>query len=158
MGQKNENKFSVKFWGVRGTYPVSGKKTVRFGGNTPCVEVRAGKNLIVLDAGTVIIGLGEELINESQKNKKPVTAAILLSHLHRDHIQGFSFFKPAYIGNSQLYIFGPKLYYADLKEILSKTMTSPHFPIEFDEMKANNIFSNFARIVFPGFYPAFQLP
>jgi phosphoribosyl 1,2-cyclic phosphodiesterase len=119
--------FSVKFWGVRGSYPAPGKKTVHFGGNTSCVEVRAGKHIIILDAGTGIIPLGQQLARE-----KRLEATILLSHLHHDHTQGFPFFVPAYIPNARLHIFGP----TTSAETLD-TNQSPHtFPIGLQDMNA----------------------
>jgi phosphoribosyl 1,2-cyclic phosphodiesterase len=119
--------FSVRFWGVRGSYPAPGKNTIRFGGNTACVEVRAGKHIIILDAGTGIIPLGQELARTKQLN-----ATILLSHLHHDHTQGFPFFVPAYLPNARLHIFGP----ASAAEILDANQSPRMFPIGLSDMNA----------------------
>jgi phosphoribosyl 1,2-cyclic phosphodiesterase len=120
-------RFSVKFWGVRGSHPAPGKNTVRFGGNTSCVEVRAGQHTIILDAGTGIIPLGQELARERR-----LDAAILLSHLHHDHTQGFPFFIPAYIPNAQLHIFGP----TTAAETLDTNQSPRTFPIGLNDMNA----------------------
>ena len=78
----------IKFWGVRGSYPTPGAGTVRYGGNTSCVEIHAGDRIIVLDAGTGIIPLGHELAGSRISE-----VVLLFSHLHHDHIQGLPFFK-----------------------------------------------------------------
>lgn len=88
----------IKFWGVRGSVPVPGKDTIKFGGNTTCVEIRSSsEDLIIIDAGTGIRLLGIELI-KGDFGKGQGTAHILFTHTHWDHIQGFPFFMPAYIG------------------------------------------------------------
>ena len=93
----------VKFWGVRGSYPTPGAGTIKYGGNTSSVEVRAGEHTIILDVGTGIIPLGRELA----RSKRTGEILLLFSHLHHDHTQGFPFFVPAYIPNARLHIFGP---------------------------------------------------
>lgn len=93
----------VKFWGVRGSYPTPGVGTVKYGGNTACMEIRAGERSIILDAGTGIIPLGRELA----RTKRAHQVMLLFSHLHHDHTQGFPFFVPAYLPNANLHIFGP---------------------------------------------------
>jgi len=89
----------IKFWGVRGSVPVPGKDTLRFGGNTTCIEVRTSDGqLIIVDAGTGIRLLGIELM-KGDFGKGLGVAHILFTHSHWDHIQGFPFFVPAYIGS-----------------------------------------------------------
>lgn len=131
-----KNKFFLKFWGVRGSYPVSGKNKLKIGGNTPCVEVRVDELVIIIDAGTGIINLGNSLIEEQKITNKPIIATILLSHHHYDHIQGFPFFKPAYIGSTKLFIFGPKSPHSELEEIFSRMIAIPYLPFTFSEMKS----------------------
>src|SRR5689334_8191687 len=76
----------IRFWGVRGSYPVPGPRTMRFGGNTACVEVQAGVHTIILDAGTGIINLGGDLLRRARSDgNRPVVATILFSHMHNDH-------------------------------------------------------------------------
>ncbi len=135
-------KFLVRFRGVRGSYPVPGPSTTQVGGNTACVEVQAGGHLIILDAGTGIISLGQDLARQNTIEKKPVVATILFSHTHHDHTQGFPFFAPAYSGTSTLYMFGPKNFYEDIEEALTRAMLAPTFPIALDELKSLRIISN----------------
>ncbi len=135
-------KFLVRFRGVRGSYPVPGPSTIQVGGNTSCVEVWAGGHLIIVDAGTGIISLGRDLARQYAIDKKPVVATILFSHTHHDHTQGFPFFDPAYFGTSTLYMFGPKNFYEDIEEALTRAMLAPTFPIALDELKSLRIISN----------------
>lgn len=128
------SRFEVTFWGVRGGYPVPGPGTVRYGGNTTCVEVRAGEHIIILDAGTGIVRLGHKLTAEFKSSNNGVTALLLLTHTHHDHIQGFPFFEPAYYVTTTLNIFGPRLFPSDLEEVLKRSMMSPRFPVSLDEL------------------------
>ena len=89
MAQDEE--FWVRFWGVRGTVPAPGPDTVRYGGNTPCVEVMCGRERLIFDAGTGIRALGASLAHQEDLNSH-----IFLTHTHMDHISGFPFFRPAY--------------------------------------------------------------
>ena len=94
------DEFRIKFRGVRGSYPVANKEFLKYGGNTSCIEVHAGEHLIILDAGTGLISLGNELMHKyiesgtTITDRTPVKCTILLSHIHLDHIQGFPFFRP----------------------------------------------------------------
>ena len=133
----------VRFWGVRGSYPVPGPSTVRYGGNTACVEIQAGPHTIILDAGTGIINLGTDLIRRARANGgSPITATILFSHMHNDHTQGFPFFDPAYVGASTLHILGPKVFESDLEETLSHAMLPPNFPIALEDLPSLKILRN----------------
>lgn len=133
----------IRFWGVRGSYPVPGPRTMRFGGNTSCVEVQAGPHTIILDAGTGIINLGNDLVRRVRADgNRPIVATILFSHMHNDHTIGFPFFDPAYLGTSTLYIFGPKVFESDLEETLAHSMLPPSFPVGLDELPARKILCN----------------
>lgn len=133
----------IRFWGVRGSYPVPGPRTVRFGGNTACVEVQAGAHTIILDAGTGIINLGAELLRRARANgNQPIIATIFFSHMHHDHTQGFPFFDPAYVGASTLHILGPKVFESDLEETLAHAMLPPSFPVSLDELPSLKILRN----------------
>lgn len=121
----------VKFWGVRGSYPTPGAGTVKYGGNTACLEIRAGERTIILDAGTGIIPLGRELAR-----KQVSEVILLLSHLHHDHTQGFPFFVPAYLRNATLHIFGPGGTHESLRDVLEHNQSSETFPISLREMAA----------------------
>jgi len=135
-----EDQFVIRFRGVRGSYPVPGSRTIRYGGNTSCVEVWAGGRLLILDAGTGIIELGHELM--SQRSERPVVATLFFSHTHHDHTQGFPFFVPAYDGASKFYMFGPKTFDQDLEEALSQAMLAPTFPVSLEELPSLKIISN----------------
>src|SRR5437763_491701 len=92
----------AKVWGCRGSLAAPGPDTVRYGGNTSCVEVRAGSDVIVLDAGTGIRPLGLALQAEG------VTRVhLLLSHLHMDHLQGLGFFAPLFNSDAEVHLWGP---------------------------------------------------
>ncbi len=128
--------FSVRFWGVRGSYPTPGPSTVRYGGNTPCVEVSAGHWTVILDSGTGIIPLGRELMRRSRETRQPVEAVLLFSHLHHDHTQGFPFFSPAFVPTTRLHLFGPDFLNSSPKVTLDAVMTPPYFPLRLAELNA----------------------
>jgi phosphoribosyl 1,2-cyclic phosphodiesterase len=117
----------LKLWGVRGSIPVPGPGTVRYGGNTACVEVRADGELIVLDAGSGIRELGVTLENEF--GSQPINLSLLITHVHWDHIQGFPFFVPSYNDKNQIRILGYNGADAGLREILKGQMATPFFPV-----------------------------
>ena len=123
----------IKFWGARGSISTPGKSTVRYGGNTPCVEVRLPDGeLIILDAGTCIRNLGESLIEGGESIK----AYILVSHPHWDHIQGFPFFKPAFVSGNELTIVGGETETVTLQKMIADQMNKIYFPIQLNELKA----------------------
>ena len=126
------DELKIKFWGVRGSYPTPGAGTVKYGGNTACVEINAGERTIILDAGTGIIPLGRELA----KQKHPLELLLLFSHLHHDHTQGFPFFVPAYIPNTRLHIFGPGGTPETLKHVLEHNQSAETFPLSLRDMSA----------------------
>lgn len=124
----------LKFWGTRGSIPTPGKDTVRYGGNTPCVEVRLNNNeLIIFDAGTGIRSLGDQLVATGES----VQAFIVISHPHWDHIQGFPFFKPAFISGNDLTIIGPKSRHVTMRQMMAHLMDKVYFPIQLRDLKAN---------------------
>ena len=124
----------IKFWGVRGSYPTPGAGTIKYGGNTACVEIRAGERTIILDAGTGIIPLGRELVKRAAHEKCPIELLLLFSHLHHDHTQGFPFFVPAYLPNTRLHIFGPGGTPETVKHVLEHNQSAETFPISLREM------------------------
>lgn len=116
----------LTFHGVRGSIPAPGPDTVRYGGNTSCVSVRtAGGKLLILDAGTGIAHLGRALL-PTEFGKGQGRAAILISHAHWDHIQGFPFFPPVFIPGNRFTVFGPGRSSAMLEGIL-EGQVNPHF-------------------------------
>jgi phosphoribosyl 1,2-cyclic phosphodiesterase len=127
----------IKFWGVRGSYPTPGAETVKYGGNTACVEVRVGERTIILDAGTGIIPLGRELVKRATMEKHPIELLLLFSHLHHDHTQGFPFFVPAYMPNAKLHIFGPGGTPQTIQSVLEHNQSAETFPISLREMASS---------------------
>ena len=127
--------FSLKFWGVRGSVPAPGASTVRFGGNTSCVEVRAEGRLIILDAGTGIRNLGKALKRSPGSSPRDIT--LLLTHTHWDHIQGLPFFLPQLRTGSRLSILGCEGAREGLATLLARQMESPFFPIPLRGSPAN---------------------
>jgi len=124
----------IRFWGTRGSIPTPGQRTVRYGGNTACVEVRddAGA-LLVLDAGTGLRELGLAL---AQNGSQPLALDLLISHLHWDHIQGIPFFRPAYDPKNELRVRGPHQQDRHLKDLLGLGMDDPFFPVDLDALPA----------------------
>jgi len=123
----------LTFWGVRGSIPTPGKQMVRYGGNTPCLELRLDDDrLIIFDAGTGIRSFGDYLIN----NGESVKAYLFISHPHWDHIQGFPFFKPAFIPGNELTIVGTDRPEKPLSEIISEQMNRIYFPVQLHDLKA----------------------
>jgi phosphoribosyl 1,2-cyclic phosphodiesterase len=121
----------IRFWGTRGSIPTPGQRTVRYGGNTACVEVRDSTNhLLVLDAGTGLRELGIKLDGTS-----PLVVDLFLSHLHWDHIQGIPFFRPAFDPKSTLRLYGP-VQHRPLRELLGLGMDDPFFPVDLDGLPA----------------------
>lgn len=124
----------LRFWGVRGSVATAGASTASVGGNTSCVEVRCGDELIILDAGTGLRGLGAAL-----PRGRAVDASILLSHFHWDHIQGFPFFAPAYGVGNQIDLYGPERSAGkdgNIRGAFEAQMRPPHFPVGLDTMRA----------------------
>jgi phosphoribosyl 1,2-cyclic phosphodiesterase len=124
----------VVCWGTRGSIPSPGPETVHFGGNTPCVEVRAASGArIVLDAGTGIWRLGVHLRREGE----PLDADLFLTHFHWDHVQGFPFFHPLYDARTVLRIHAPDQPAATGEALLRGLMAPGYFPIPFGALRAD---------------------
>ncbi len=135
--------FKVKFWGVRGSYPVVNKDFLKYGGNTSCVEVIAGSHRIILDGGTGLIALGDKIFKEHISSagnvfdRKPMNITMLLSHIHQDHIQGLNFFKPINVLTTQFSLFGYSGFDSTLDETLSELIYGKSFPINLYDITAD---------------------
>lgn len=132
MATASASSTRLKLWGVRGSIPVPGPATVRYGGNTTCAELRADGELIVLDAGSGIRELGLAL--EEEFGSRPIKLSLLITHVHWDHIQGFPFFTPSYQDKNEIRIFGYDGADADLQEILKRQMATPFFPVALHDL------------------------
>ncbi len=124
--------FTVKFWGVRGSIPVPAPYTVRYGGNTSCVQVQIGERLIILDAGSGIYHLGQDLLQRGTA----IRGEIFITHCHWDHIQGFPFFYPGFESGNHFTVYGQKNGDFTLFDQLTGQMTFPYFPIKLQDMGA----------------------
>lgn len=126
--------FWVRFWGVRGTVPCPGPETLRYGGNTACVEVRCGDKRLIFDAGTGIRPLGREW----ERNGCDLRAHIFLTHTHLDHVNGLPFFRPAYASGNCFQLWAGHLRPAGyrLQTVLQTLMQPPLFPVPLDILHA----------------------
>ena len=127
-----------RFWGVRGSIPSPGKETSDYGGNTSCVEVRVGDQIIILDAGSGIRRLGQSLMKEVSENGLQVT--MLITHTHWDHIQGFPFFVPAYHPRVNIRILGYEGAVHGLRGALFEQMQTAFFPVGLNQMATHLTF------------------
>lgn len=128
--------FSVRFWGVRGSVACPFEKTLRFGGNTSCIEIRADKRLIIIDMGTGAHPLGAHLV-EKIAESGPVDADIFFTHTHLDHLAGFQMFVPFFIPTSRIRIHGPFMHGGTtLQSIFAQYMSYPYWPVRVDELPA----------------------
>lgn len=134
-----ESDFSVRFWGVRGSIPCPGPGTVKYGGNTSCLEMRCGGRLLVFDAGTGLRALGQHLDAQG-----PVDADLFFTHTHFDHICGLPFFSSAYAKANRLRLWaGHLLPDHTLRYVLSEMMMAPLFPIPISVLGADLSFHDF---------------
>ncbi len=124
----------VKFWGTRGSIATPGPATIIYGGNTSCVEVRAGTDILIFDAGTGIRPLGLALMKEYAG--QALTVHVFLSHTHWDHIQGFPFFLPAYLPTTTTHIYGSAGQGRPLEKVIRGQMDADYFPVALGDMKS----------------------
>jgi phosphoribosyl 1,2-cyclic phosphodiesterase len=127
--------FIFTFWGTRGSIPTPGPSTVRYGGNTPCVEVRTPDGaLVIFDAGTGIRALGDSLAR--RPGGGPVSGDIYLSHAHWDHIQGLPFFAPLYERGNRFRIWTDSVAATEIERAVRAQMSAGVFPVRFEELEA----------------------
>lgn len=139
VSEERQPRFAVKFWGVRGNIPTPGPDTVRYGGNTACVEVQVANQRLIFDGGTGLRSLGIQLAQQGE----PVEAHLFFTHTHWDRIQGFPFFHPAFDPKSQIHIYGATaLNGASIKQRLTEQMLRPNFFKPLQTMSATLTFHN----------------
>ncbi|MDX6750256.1 MBL fold metallo-hydrolase [Geminicoccaceae bacterium 1502E] len=136
-----EPDFRVRFWGVRGTVACPGESTLRYGGNTACVEICCGGRRLVFDAGTGLRLLGRQLAANGERFQ----GHLFLTHTHIDHIGGLPFFKPAYMADNCFELWAGHLRQQGrtLQEVLCRMMESPYFPVPLDILHACMAFHDF---------------
>jgi phosphoribosyl 1,2-cyclic phosphodiesterase len=123
----------IRCWGARGSIPVSGQEYLRYGGDTTCLEVRTGSGeVVIVDAGSGIRRLGNRLLDEGRRD-----FTLIFTHAHWDHILGFPFFKPIYRHGMRIRLLGCPFVQRSVREMISRIMAPPNFPVHFDEIRAD---------------------
>ena len=126
----------VRFYGARGSIPVSGKEYLKYGGNTTCLEIRTKDDeIIIIDAGSGIRTLGHRLIAENR-----FQYTMIFTHAHWDHIMGFPFFQPIYSTKTRIAMYGCPFAQASVKQMISKIMSPPNFPVRFEDIRADIVY------------------
>ncbi len=125
----------IRFWGTRGSIPVSGAAYIRHGGNTPCLEINDGHSTVIIDAGTGIRELGLKLMSEPNQ-----PLHLFIGHTHWDHIQGFPFFVPAHRQGTSLTVYGASGFGKDLRSIFSGQLDADYFPVQLHDLPSTIIF------------------
>ena len=137
------SEFKVIFRGVRGSYPIANKDFLQYGGNTSCVEVNVNGHRIILDAGTGLIEVGNNLLKDyissglNASERTPIRATVLISHIHQDHLQGFTFFRPLHIPSSCINVFGNVNYNESLSDELAELLFGKSFPLDLGDIAGN---------------------
>ncbi len=139
MINRKASGFRLRFWGVRGSYPTPGPQTLRYGGNTACVEIQAGTQTIIFDAGSGIIHLGQRLLQQASE-KSELHLALFFTHAHSDHLLGFPFFAPLFDARTHLTLFGPQMAGQTLEEFLTPLMSPPYFPVDIHQLPSRRTF------------------
>lgn len=132
----------MTFWGVRGSIPTPGKEFIKYGGNTPSVEIRCGNTILIFDAGTGMRALGKSLLREF--GGKPMELHLLFSHTHWDHIQGFPFFEPAYHKGNVINLYGGNSV-SELEKLILGQMDREYFPVTLLELGSQLNFKTLSK-------------
>ncbi|MEB3229772.1 MAG: MBL fold metallo-hydrolase [Leptolyngbyaceae bacterium] len=141
MSETLDHQFKVRFWGVRGSIACPGSKTVRYGGNTSCVEMFVAGQRLIFDGGTGLRVLGQSLLREM-----PLKVSMFFTHSHWDHIQGFPFFVPAFIPGNRFDIYGTITPDGStIEQRLNSQMLHPNFPVPLQIMGADLNFFDIAQ-------------
>ena len=123
----------IRCWGARGSIPVSGREYLRYGGDTPCIEIRTAEDrIVIIDAGSGIRRLGNRLVAEKRSQY-----TMTFTHAHWDHIMGFPFFKPIYRSGTRISLFGCPFAQNSIRKMISHIMAPPNFPVGFEEIRAS---------------------
>ncbi|OUD11986.1 MBL fold metallo-hydrolase [Thioflexithrix psekupsensis] len=133
MSQSTSDLNYLRFWGVRGSYPAPFGSHLRVGGNTSCVELCADGHVLICDAGSGIIPLGNQLMGQSQIRE----VLVVLTHYHWDHISGLPFFVPAFVPGWRVNLFGPGNSAEEIEKRISGQMLDPYFPVEVETWMAD---------------------
>ncbi len=123
--------FFFRYWGVRGSIPAPGPATARYGGNTTCIEVQVGDQLLCVDGGTGVRLYGSDLMT-----RLPVQVTFLMTHLHWDHVQGFPFFTPFLVPGNDFHIYSGHHNGGNILDVLKQLMAQPAFPISMDAFRS----------------------
>jgi phosphoribosyl 1,2-cyclic phosphodiesterase len=134
LGVEDATAVTLKFWGTRGSIPAPGPKTARYGGNTPCTELRVGRHRFIIDAGTGLRELGSQMMAEALG--KPQEAHVFIGHTHWDHIQGIPFFVPMYLPQNKFSLYGVHGTTQTFEDVLRGQMHPTYFPVQMKEMAA----------------------
>ncbi|HST88979.1 MAG TPA: MBL fold metallo-hydrolase [Ktedonobacterales bacterium] len=129
-------RLTARFWGVRGSHPAPFATGSRFGGNTACVELRFGRHLLIFDAGSGIVGLGDALAREWHDRSPAArpTLTLLFTHAHHDHLCGLPFFAPLFEPGADVHLVGPDLAGLRFEQIVAGYMRTPYFPVDFYDL------------------------
>jgi phosphoribosyl 1,2-cyclic phosphodiesterase len=139
---------TVRFWGDRGSIPCPGPDTIKYGGNTSCLEIRADERLVIVDLGTGIRPLGDWLLANDFKKNGFIDADIFITHTHWDHIMGFPVFSPIFVPGNKLRIRGPVSYENDtLKSIISEQLSYRYWPVRTSELAAGIEYDQIREVV-----------
>ncbi len=127
-----EETMRIRCWGARGSIPVSGPEYLVYGGDTTCMEIRTREDqIVIIDAGSGIRKLGNQLLQE-----KRYRYHMIFTHAHWDHILGFPFFKPIYSKKTAIQMYGCPFTQESIRNRISRVMTSPNFPVDFENIQA----------------------
>ena len=130
-----DDQFTLRFWGVRGSLPVPGPQTFRYGGNTTCLEINVAGHTIIVDAGSGAYGLGNRLLEEGRMH-----ADLIFTHTHLDHVCGLPFFKPAYHCEGKFPCWAGHLDHGEtLHDVLSRLMDPALFPVPISSLKGSRL-------------------
>ncbi len=134
----------ITCWGARGSIPVSGKEYVTYGGDTTCLEIRCKSgDIVIIDAGSGIRKLGIKLLAANERKY-----SMLFTHAHWDHLLGFPFFKPIYLKGTRINMYGCPFAQQSIKDIISKSMAAPYFPVDFHQLQADISYHGVCNDVF----------